>query len=707
MPAPVREARGVVERTFGTFPDNVRFKVMEAEMPAYAISVSRGVLTVEGTSPVAICKGFHDYILAHGYGVNTWSGSRLDLPGDLPDEKRVVTESPYEHHLFFNVCTFGYTMPFWGWNEWEKMLDWLALHGFDMPLSPTGSDAIMARTWSKMGLSDEEIAWYFTSPVHFPWMRMGNMSHSEGPLSKDWMESQVALEHQILAREKALGMTPVFQGFAGFVPPAYEQHFGTKLTRTDWRHYREEDCNFMLSPEDSMFAVTGTEYIKEWEKEFGKGEFYLIDSFNEMAVPFEDKEAMLSRYGEVIYSSLAAANPDAVWVMQGWMLGYQRDIWNYDALAALGSKVPENKLMVIDLGVDFNKYIWKNSFNWDHFKGFADMPWIWSTVPNFGGRNAVLGQLEFYLNGHLEALSSPNKGKLKGFGTSPEGLENNEILYEIISAAGWKSGRTDLMDFLSNYTAARYGCGRETFEQFWRELLKSSYGVFSQERSYLWQRVPPRRKPSELNTNEHYDEAIRCFMQADPEDKTLYEDDVLMYAALYLGSKGEEAMEKMYACFDEGRLEDGAEYADLCCEILLQADRLLESHSLYRVQRWIDLARASGTSEPEKDKFELDAKRLISTWGGTGLDDYAGRVWSGLLRDYYVPRIHYYVDCRKAGMTDEEIRKTPDITPDNLYPQDIIKAKMRTGFPVTPGLSPCEPFDDPIAMAKELVEKYQ
>ncbi|MFR3852607.1 MAG: alpha-N-acetylglucosaminidase TIM-barrel domain-containing protein [Odoribacter splanchnicus] len=24
---------------------------------------------------------------------------------------------------------------------------------------------------------------------------------------------------------------------------------------------------------------------------------------------------------------MKAGNPDAVWVMQGWMFGYQRDIW--------------------------------------------------------------------------------------------------------------------------------------------------------------------------------------------------------------------------------------------------------------------------------------------------------------------------------------------------------------------------------------------
>lgn len=53
-------------------------------------------------------------------------------------------------------------------------------------------------------------------------------------------------------------------------------------------------------------------------KEFGENTYYLSDSFNEMELPIdkEDKEAkykLLAEYGETIYKSIAAGNPDAVW----------------------------------------------------------------------------------------------------------------------------------------------------------------------------------------------------------------------------------------------------------------------------------------------------------------------------------------------------------------------------------------------------------
>lgn len=325
---PVQEACKVLERTFGQVPENVEFSVVPKSggTDSYAWEVSAdGKLCVEGTSTIALTKGFYDYVLVNGYGISSWTADRLELPQKLAACPRVEKTSPFRNHLFYNVCTYGYTSPFWGWNEWEHELDWLALHGFDMPLSPIAGEAILARVWRGLGLSDEEIGEYFTGPAHFPWMRMGNMTKVDGGMSQEWFDEQIALEHKILDRMRQLGMEPVFQGFAGFVPKAIGEHFpGTELIVTKWTGHE----SYMLDPADSLFSVIGTAFIKEWEKEFGPGKYYLIDSFNELDIPFgkqgsKERFDKLANYSRTIYKSLAAANPDAVWVMQGWMFGFR------------------------------------------------------------------------------------------------------------------------------------------------------------------------------------------------------------------------------------------------------------------------------------------------------------------------------------------------------------------------------------------------
>jgi len=54
---------------------------------------------------------------------------------------------------------------------------------------------------------------------------MGNMHGWGGPLPDSWRTLQVALQHKILSRMRALGMIPVLPAFAGYVPDAIRRVF--------------------------------------------------------------------------------------------------------------------------------------------------------------------------------------------------------------------------------------------------------------------------------------------------------------------------------------------------------------------------------------------------------------------------------------------------------------------------------------------------
>lgn len=689
--APVDEARGVIARAAGGWPANVELKLVDkapSGCDRFAVEARKGRLRIEGSSTVALCRGFYDYVSSHGYGVCTWSGSRFDLPERFPDTPRREVTSPFERRLYMNVCTFGYTSPFWGWDEWEREIDWMALHGFDMPLAPIAGEAILARVWRRMGLTDEEIGVLFTGPAHLPWMRMGNMSGLDGAPTPQWHEAQIALQHRIIDRMEALGMTPVYQGFAGFVPPAMKRiHPETTLTETKWSGFK----NWMLSPLDPLFSEIGTAFVRAWEEEFGKGKYYLIDSFNEMDVPFgpkgsPERAATLRHYGETIYRSLAEANPDAVWVMQGWMFGYQRNSWDPESVRALLEGAPDGRMMILDLAVDFNNFIWRSEKSWNHLQGFFGREWIYSTVPNFGGRTALIGNLEFYANGHLEALSSPNRGRLTGYGTSPEGVESNEIVYEIIAAAGWSDDRIDLKKFLHDYSAARYGGCPEGIDRFWSGMLQSSYNECTNNARYRWQLRPYSHRMPTMGINEHYYTAIEQFLACAGElgGNELYRTDAIQYAALYLASKADMLLEAANWADLYGAREEAYDCAMRIEELLLDADRLLASHPLLRLDRWSGMARKAGCTEEEKERFVGESRRLISVWGGPSLSDYSARVWSGVIRDYYVPRLNKYLEAKTDG-TVFDFR-----TWDEQWHASHMVSRV-------------EPFADPLAAACRLV----
>ena len=62
-----------------------------------------------------------------------------------------------------------------------------------------------------------------------------------------------------------------------------------------------------------------------------------------------------------------------------------------------------------------------------------------------------------YASSSVKALRAANKGNLIGFGSAPEGLENNEVVYELLADMGWSSDSIDLDDWMKIYCEARYG----------------------------------------------------------------------------------------------------------------------------------------------------------------------------------------------------------------------------------------------------------
>lgn len=635
-----------------SIPVNLELKKNAGNM-YYEYSVVDGILHLKGSDNVALCRGFYDYVKTHGLGMYSWSGNNIELPSELPVTSPVKVVSPFQNHYYFNVCTYGYSMPYWDWARWEQEIDWMVLHGINMPLALVGYEAILARVWKQMGLTDEEINGYFVGPAHLPWMRMGNVSGIDGPLNADWHKDQLALQHKILERMRSLGMKPICPGFPGFIPEAFKRIYpDLHIVETHWGGAFH---NWMISPTEPLFAKISEAFIREWEKEFGKCDYYLVDSFNEMDIPFPEKGnparyEMAASYGEKVYSAIKKANKDAVWVMQGWMFGYQRHIWDYETLGALVSRVPDDKMLLLDLAVDYNKHFWHSEVNWEYYKGFYNKQWVYSVIPNMGGKVGMTGVLDFYANGHLEALSSANRGNLVAHGLAPEGIENNEVLYELVTDAGWSSHRIDVRDWLKQYSRNRYGAAPERLMTAWDYLLKSVYGSFTDHPRFNWQFRPGSVKNGSINMNTDYFRGLEAFISVSDElkDSPYYLTDLCEMTAHYLGGKAElltKLIDQEYllgdtlqARFLQSRFET----------LMLGMDRILSQHPTLRLDHWLSFASKSARTDAQRIQYETNARRIVTIWGPP-VDDYAARIWSGLIGNYYLGRWKEYYRGRESG----------------------------------------------------------
>lgn len=622
----------------------------------YRYSFENKQLNIHASSGVAACRAFYDYVKSKGAGISSWSGSRYVQPEDLTTEPRTVT-SPYRDHQYMNVVTYGYTTPYWDAKRWDEEIDWMALHGIDMPLLLLAQEQVYREVFYDMGLSKQEVDEWEVGPAHLPWMRMGNLSGNsfDGPLGEEWNKKQVDLCKHVIERMRRLGMKPICPAFGGFVPKAFVNHYDGTIDLTGWDWVPSDYRNHRLNPGSDAFVEVGTRFIKKWEEKFGKCTYYLSDSFNEMEIP--NNPELMTAYGDAIYKSLRDANPDAVWTMQGWTVGYQRGSWGHGILEALLKNVPDDKFLLLDMAADYNKCFWNISFDWDNYNGFYNKTWLWSVIPNMGGKNALTGFIDFYANARIEAQQSANRGRLTSYGFAPEGVENNEMLYELICDAGWV-GATDSINvnnWMNEYANCRYGKVSSFEEAYHNALRKSVYNSFQDHPQFAWQVRNNIIGKGNVNVNEDFCQGVENLFadvnllkqhinELDKEGAKLLQADLIEAAAIYTSGKIEKLSARIKNANDAKQKELANELLENLKQLMLKLDRSLTAHPLYNLEVWEDKAIRMADNELDKKRNAVNARRIVSVWYGhhtkdEPVNDYACRVWAGLIRDYYMPRI--------------------------------------------------------------------
>lgn len=642
-------AKQVLQRVIGSTCNNIQLELKKSrpeEYDYYEFSAKSGKLTVVGSSPTSLTRGVYDYIKSSHMGMMDRAGNNFHIPAQLPDVPLTKNISPFKIRQAYNVCSFGYTTPYWTWAEWEKELDWQAMHGFNMLLAPTAKEAIAMRVWKKLGLTQTEIDSFYVSPSLLPWQRMGNIQNVGGVLPQEWLKDQIALQHKILNRMRELGMQPVIESFAGFVPKAIKRIYpNIKLQTTLWNSgFLEYQRPVLLMADDPLFAKITKMFMEEWKKEFGDATYFLVDSFNEMQLPQTGKPMtdVLAQYGKLTYDAIQTANPNAVWVIQGWMFGYQKAQWPPENVKALFSKVPDNKILILDYANDYAN-------TWESLNGFDGKQWLYGFLPNAGGKTAYTGDFDLYAKGAARTLNNPKRHNLVGFSISPEGFENNEVIYELLTDVAWTKDSIDLNKWQIEFSINRYGYCSKEMEESWTLLRNSAYKKLIDHPQFNWQ--IGSFGIGRVNRDSDFFKSVQLFLACRNQVKGSknYEADAVERAAILLGLKAENWFN---IAGHELTVKDTFA-ADTCfakgIALLKELDKLMESHPLNRLARWTAFASKHSNNPKLKSFYEADARRIITVWGPP-VNDYACRIWSGLIRDFYIPRMEAYYKYKKEGV---------------------------------------------------------
>lgn len=648
-------------------------------------------IIIRGNSWVNIAVGINWY-LKHHAGIHiSWNNMNVKLPAVLPVVKQKERhETDLKLRYNFNYCTFSYTMAFWDWNRWQKEIDWMALHGINMPLAAVGTESIWRNMLLKLGYSEEEVGKFIAGPSFLAWWEMNNLEGWGGPLPLNWYKQQEALQKKILARMKEMGMKPVLPGYCGMVPHDAKQKLGLNVTDAGrWNSY-QRPAN--LSPTDSRFAEIADLYYKELTRLYGKSDYYSMDPFHESG---NDAAVDYGKAGEALMSAMKRANPHAIWVVQGW---------NENPRPQMIANLKVGDLLVLDLFSESRQNFkdfctgkntsgtGKKDFSTSKKEGiYGKHQWLFCLLENFGGNVGLHGRMDQLLNNFYLATGKKDTPKqensslltlhssLKGWGFTMEGSENNPVMFELMSELPWRAEKITKEDWIREYCYARYGVHDATIEKAWILLAQSIYncpkGNIQQGTHESIFCARPSLNSYQVSTwslmSNYYDPedtrqaAILLTSVAEKyRGNNNFEYDLVDICRQALADQGRKQYLKAMADYKSFSRQEFKKDSNRFLKMILLQDKLLGTRPEFRLGRWIEEARSLGKTAEEKDLYEWNARVQITTWGNRicadngGLHDYGHKEWQGLLKDFYYLRWSTFM---KSLASQLSLQNTPQI----------------------------------------------
>ena len=615
-------------------------------------------VVVRGNTWVNIATGVNWYLKYHAGIHISWNNMHPRIPATLPRvSRRERHETDLRLRYNFNYCTFSYSMAFWDWERWQQEIDWMALHGINMPLAITGEECVWRNVLLRLGYTEDEIGRFISGPGFFGWWAMNNLEGWGGPLPLAWYSQQEALQKKILSRMRRLGMSPVLPGYCGMMPHDAKERLGLDVSISGpWNGYTRP-AN--LSATDKRFDEIADIYYQELTRLYGRADYYSLDPFHETN---DDSSIDYAEAGNSLLKAMKRCNPKSVWVVQGWTENPRPEMLR---------DITAGDVLILDLFSECRP-MWGIPSVWQRKEGYGDHPWLFCLLENFGANVGLHGRMDQLLDNFYETKTNPLAKNIKGIGLTMEGIENNPVMFEMMCELPWRPQRFTKEDWIKDYCRARYGVDDPAILKAWDILVHSIYNCPAGNNQQGPHESIFCGRPSLNNfqvkswskMRNYYDpastlEAANLMVSVAERYKgnNNFEYDLVDIVRQALADQGRIAYLHTIAYYNSFSRNEFRHSAKRFLDMIMLQDRLLDTRPEFRLGHWTEAARSLGKTQEEKNLYEWNARVQITTWGNRfcanegGLRDYANKEWQGLLHDFYLPRWKTYMDALDRQLT--------------------------------------------------------
>lgn len=641
--------KGLLERIDEGASKKFIIEKVDADRDFFELDSRKGKIVVKGNTYVNIAAGINWYLKYYAGIHLTWNNMKADLPDVLPPVNvRERRETDASLRYDFNYCTYSYTMAFWDWERWQTEIDWMALHGINLPLAAVGQECVWRNMLLKLGYSSEEVNKFIAGPAFLAWWAMNNLEGWGGPNPDSWYAQQEELQKKILKRMREFGIEPVLPGYSGMVPHDAGEKLGLNVAVPElWNGFTRPA---FLLPTDERFSEIASLYYKEQTRLFGRANYYSMDPFHECE---NAGDIDFDAAGKAVMKAMKDVNPDAVWVVQGWTENPRPEMMK---------NLKTGDLLIADLFSECRP-MWGIPSIWKRDNGYEHHEWLFCMLENFGGNVGLHGRMDQLINNYYLIKNNPLAKHFKGIGLTMEGSENNPVMFELMCELPWRPEKFTKEEWLDGYVKARYGKYDETIRAAWAILADGIYNCpFGNNQQGPHESIFCGRpglnnfQASSWSKMQNYydptttEEAARLMLSVADKYRgnNNFEYDLVDIVRQSLSDRGRIVYNQTIADFKSFDKKSFSAHSKEFLDILLAQDELLATRPEFKVGRWIKQAKDKGLTEEEKKLYEWNARVQITTWGNRvcaddgGLRDYAHKEWNGILKDFYYKRWSEY-----------------------------------------------------------------
>ncbi|MEG0570814.1 MAG: alpha-N-acetylglucosaminidase [Oscillospiraceae bacterium] len=591
-------------------------------------------IVIEATSGVSACAGFNKYLKEV---CNCFVGplsKNLNLPEKpLPLHQNLEDNSLFLYRYFMNYCTYGYTMSFWKFEDFEKLIDWMMLSGINLVLNPVAHETVWHKLMIESGYSQKEIDDYLCGPSFFAWQWMGNMTKFGGNLPKWWYQDRVELSNKINERLKSFGASPVLPGFCGLVPLHFKEKFpeSNPVEQGLWcgGFQRPE----IILPTDVMFNKIADKFYTITKELFGTVHYFSTDPFHEGG---NTQGINLSEFGKSVIEVMQKYDENAIWLLQGW---------GTNPLREMIKDIDKGHLLVTNLMADQN-------FNGgDNYGG---TPWLYCTVNNFGGTRCLSGNVQKSLQEPYKILDKNSDYSMVGIGLMMEAITIDEVFYDILNTISFCNTKKEINDYIEKYVQYRYGNRLKSSTQALKIMANDIYlkgGINLPLESALC--TQPTLTPKSVSTwggekftyNTNTLKNVFDLMLADfdvLEHNPPYRLDIADIARQCVANSSWNSLKSMLEAYKNEDEQNFILHSERFLAHFDIQEKIVSTNENMLLGTWLKKATDYATNDIEKRMFSFNAKALITHWGDKTssyqLRDYAHKEWSGMIEDFYKPR---------------------------------------------------------------------